>query len=1343
MAKGALASTTGAFLLVILLVFSGTFAAADTPWPQPPSGQDPYEYEDYCFSSQTPDDYDPSSGDFWKYSGGESNSLYQAMIGLFNPELDRQELEGVMGAGVDKAWSITTGRPDVVIAELDSGIAWQDAAAMHELARKCRLNAGEIPPPEGADRWDKNQDGVFNVDDYQGDPRASDLNGNGVLDPQDLIWYFSNGEDGDGNGYVDDICGWDFHEDDNDPWDELDDGHGTAGGVWSAGEADNGSGIPGTAPNAMLLPVRVGDSFVVDINDFAQGVVFAVDSGAWLVQGALVSVNNTPLAQAAVDYAYSRGVAVIASAGDSTSAHQDYPAALEHTIQVNAVQKYNETGSDAMDQFPSSYLYLGGNTDYGAHTVVSAPSDGHSSGAAGRLAGIAALIYAAAENDVRRGEIWRYPGLETPLSANEVKQLISMTADDIDFSPGPGNISAGFLDLFVGPSQRFPSHSGWDPYFGYGRVNAYEALLAVDQGRIPPEAEISSPGWFELLNPGQVSLDITGRVAAVRADGYKYVVEWGPGWDPREGEWITLSETDYRYEPERGVLATLDLGQVYRKVLDSVDERGGAEDPNRYAFTVRIRVRDNAGNWGEDRKTMFCFDDPDAYAGAPLQVGSDISASPRFADLDDDGVSELIVATGEGLVHAYGADLNELPGWPVHATPLPLHEGSEGYASGAVNSKAYASINGTPAVGDLDHDGTLEVVAGDMQGRIYAWDGEGNLLPGYPVRSNPLYSVPDGADWWTEGVLPADWYASRFVPDRVHSLDRWNCLDKAFARGPVLCNLDGSPDGSLEIIAACMDQHVYAWHADGGPVEGWPVKLVDPARVASFDPLTHTCVFNDKENIPRGGNIAAAPSVADLDGDGDLEVICGSNEIYSGETMHVSTRTFSAGAFLSFIEALAGGAAARPNGAGNTRAYVLHHDGVAHGLEAGAQPPGDRVPSQAYLAGWPVRMAMAAPGVTPVVMEGAGGPAAIADVDGDGGMEIAVSAAAGSGYLLRLDGTSFLGSDENGLPLGLDGVTAGAAAGSADVPLMCAAAGGCFADLGTGSLAYIAPTMGLGRVVDMMLPASQTRSDDQLSAWNSMDGRQLAPFPVALNDTASFVTPGAADVDGDGSQEVLAGSSGYDLHAVNGTGGEPQGWPKFTGGWSAVTPAVGDLDGDGGREVVAGTREGWLFVWKTASSVGDMADWPEYGRDSRGTGCLDTDAVRPGRVIDLSAERLMDGEDPAGVKLTWTTPGDDGYRGFALTYEIRFLDRPIDGGNWKDAIPLEKGKPLPGEPGGVQEYIFTGFPFGAGLDGKDIYFVLQTRDEAGNLSALSPPAHVSLASRSETGAGPQQVDTSP
>jgi hypothetical protein len=1049
-----------------------------------------------------------------------------------------------------------------------------------------------------------------------------------------------------------------------------------------------------------------------------------VDSGAWVVQGAVAGLNNTPLAQAAIDYAYSRGVAVIASAGAGESVQQDYPAAYERTIQVNSVQKYLAADSSTEDQFPPSYLYLGGESGYGARNLVSVPADGDSFEAAAHAAGIAALIYSAAENEVQRGEMWRYPGLETPLSACEVKQLIAMTADDIDFSPASYSISLGTLDTIIGPSLRFPSHLGWDPYSGYGRVNAYEAVMAVDQGRIPPEAAIESPAWSELLNPGQVTLEVTGRVAAVRAESFQYALEWAPGRDPGEDEWITVSEADTQYEPVEGVLATLDLGEVYGVVMDTMLARGEESDPNRYAFTLRIRVRDNRGNWGEDRKTAFCFYDPDAYAGSPLRLGSDISASPRFADLDDDGENELIVAGGDGLVHAYNADLSEVPGWPVHTTLLPLHEGSEAFKSGAVAGTAYAAIMGTPAVGDLDHDGDLEVVAGDMMGRIYAWDREGGLLPGFPVRSNPLYSIPDRADWWTEGVLPADWYASRFTPDRIHSLDRWNRLDRAFSGAPVLCNLDSSPDGSLEIVAACEDQHLYAWNAGGGVLTGWPVKLVDAGKVTSLDPLTHTCEFTDKESIPRGGGIAADPSVADLDGDGNLEVICGTNEAYPGEVFNVSARTFGLTSFIPALESFSGEAVGALS-PGNTRVYALHHEGAVHGLEAGAQPAADKVPAQAYLEGWPVKLAIAAPGMLPGVLEGVNGSAAIADIDGDGLMEIGISSAAGPGLLLKLDGTSYLGGDELGLPLSLSCDAAGAASAFTDLPLMCAWGGGIFAALGNGGMSFVAPAIGLARAVDSYLPGDQTRSEGGLAAWNALDGTMLASFPTEVNGSMLSVTPGAADIDGDGAQEVLAGGAACDFHAINASGGEPAGWPKFTGGCSTVTPAVADFDGDGTREVAAGTREGWLFIWETTSSSGDMADWPQYGHDAWNTGCLESDAARPGRVLDLAVEKVTDGEETLGVKLTWTAPGDDAGQGQALCYEIRFWSQPIDGNNWKDAVPLTISKPMPTQAGDIQEYLLEGFPFVSPKPGTVFFFALQARDEAGNFSAISNLASIS------------------
>ena len=95
--------------------------------------------------------------------------------------------------------------------------------------------------PAGAADDDCNGDGRFAVADFA--TTVTDRNGNGLPDPEDLILdpAFTDGVDDDGNGYVDDISGWDFLYGDNDPLDNVDYGHGT-GEAQDSTAADNGTG---------------------------------------------------------------------------------------------------------------------------------------------------------------------------------------------------------------------------------------------------------------------------------------------------------------------------------------------------------------------------------------------------------------------------------------------------------------------------------------------------------------------------------------------------------------------------------------------------------------------------------------------------------------------------------------------------------------------------------------------------------------------------------------------------------------------------------------------------------------------------------------------------------------------------------------------------------------------------------------------------------------------------------------------------------------------------------------------------------------------------------------------
>ncbi|HSV05489.1 MAG TPA: S8 family serine peptidase, partial [Candidatus Binatus sp.] len=366
-------------------------------------------------------------GEKWKYASTNFCTTDPAVNASAN------ELNGVSGMSIEIAWRLETGRPDVLIAVHDSGIKWNDTGAMAELRKKLHLNAGELPAPNpvggchapmSGDPRDCNGDGVFNMPDYDGDPAVVDMNGNGITDPEDLIILFSNGVDDDGNGYVDDICGYDFFEFDNDPFDDVQYGHGTGEAEDSTAEANNGGAL-GACPNCMVMPVRVGDSFVADVNSFAQGVVFSVDSGAAVIQEALGAYNQSTFAQQAIDYAYAHGLPVMASAADEDSWHHVFPGPYVHTIMVNAIADFG------VPTAPNSWLFLNGCTNFGGNLQVSVSATSCSSEATGRSSGIAGLIVSAGRDAVDAAT------LTSPLSANEIRQIITRTADDINFDvPG-------------------------------------------------------------------------------------------------------------------------------------------------------------------------------------------------------------------------------------------------------------------------------------------------------------------------------------------------------------------------------------------------------------------------------------------------------------------------------------------------------------------------------------------------------------------------------------------------------------------------------------------------------------------------------------------------------------------------------------------------------------------------------------------------------------------------------------------------------------------------------------------------------------------------------------------
>lgn len=301
------------------------------------------------------------------------------------------------------------------------------------------------------------------------------------------------------------------------------------------------------------------------------------------------------------------------------------------------------------------------------------------------------------------------------------------------------------------------------------------------------------------------------------------------------------------------------------------------------------------------------------------------------------------------------------PGFPVK-TP---------YGSGAI---AWGGPRIHTLVANLDEDATLETVAMAVGGDpIYAWNADGSVVSGWPVHdettgsylamgnlSDSFAGLELFAGYRNRGSQPSTLAA--YAGTGAH-LPGWPRDSAHFVTAPpALADVDG--DGIDEIFISEEDWYLHAYRADGTPLEGWPV--MDQCGAGSFN----------------------MPAVADLDLDGDLEIISGSSAVVAGTDG-------------STIEKLC--------------LYAFHHDGsLVEGFPAVILRPnpitfpvigdvdGDGAPEIVVVqrdsqTPWrPVVHVVSAQGTVERTMLGSGdGPvytAVLADLDGDSVPEILVQA---------------------------------------------------------------------------------------------------------------------------------------------------------------------------------------------------------------------------------------------------------------------------------------------------------------------------------------------------------------
>lgn len=256
------------------------------------------------------------------------------------------------------------------------------------------------------------------------------------------------------------VPGWNFLENNENTSDVK--GHGTAVAGSAAASTNNVIGVAGVSWESMIMPLLVADSDGwTYYDDAAEAVIYAADNGAKIINMSFGGPGSSSTLQSAIDYAWERGLVIIASAGNDLNSVLNYPASCNNVMSVSATNSIDELahfssyGTTIDISAPGQAIYttslFSGNYGSVDGTSFSSPI----------VAGLAGLIWA----------------ITPELTNAQVVALIEQNADDL-------------------------GDKGWDIYFGHGKINVYNTLIAAS-GEIPdppPSTDVTDP-IIEQISP--------------------------------------------------------------------------------------------------------------------------------------------------------------------------------------------------------------------------------------------------------------------------------------------------------------------------------------------------------------------------------------------------------------------------------------------------------------------------------------------------------------------------------------------------------------------------------------------------------------------------------------------------------------------------------------------------------------------------------------------------------------------------------------------------------------------------------------------------------------------------